>query len=282
MKYGNATLTALLGSASLLGSVSFSVLAQEPKPSLHPYLDRSHQFLVGAYFQELHAEIRETRGPLPQQAVNLRHLGVDDTDTTWHLEYRYRINERWGLVASAQHFSDQGTRGNIREFNFAGVTFPVGAQLHTEIDVDTYIFDVVYTTYRSQRAEVAIGVGIHAFNFATKIEGKAVAGRNKNTDSVAFEELLAPLPNLRLQGFYAIDPRWSLTGSFGWMSANVDEWSGDFLYLHGRLQYRFADKLGLALGYQFTDIDISRKKQRRQSEYDLEFSGPSLQLTYGF
>jgi hypothetical protein len=68
----------------------------------------------------------------------------------------------------------------------------------------------------------------------------------------------------------------------GWMSANVDEWSGDFLYLFGRLQFLFTDKFGLALGYQFTDVDVSRDQRRRKSEYDMEFSGPSLQLTYGF
>jgi hypothetical protein len=66
------------------------------------------------------------------------------------------------------------------------------------------------------------------------------------------------------------------------MSANVDEWNGDFLNLNGRLQYLFANNFGMALGYQFTDVDVSRRQKRRQSEYDLEFSGPSLHLSYGF
>jgi hypothetical protein len=276
MNYGNTAL------AVLLGTVCVPLPAQEPDASLHPYLDRKHLFLAGAYFQEVDAEIRERRGPVPQQAVNLSHLGVDETDTTWHLEYRYRISERWGLMAAAQRFSGEGTRGNSRAFGFGPVQFPVGAELHSQFDVDTYILDVVYNTYRSDRAEFAIGAGIHAFDFATRIEGRKFAGRNDISDSIAFEEMLAPLPNLRLQGFYAVNARWGLSGSFGWMSANVDEWSGDFLYLSGRAQYRFADKFGIALGYQFTDVDVSRRKHRRQSEYDIEFSGPSLHLTFGF
>jgi hypothetical protein len=268
--------------AAMLSMASFSVAAQKPETSLHPYLDRSHLFLVGAYFQEVKAEIRETRGPLPPKAVNLRHLGVDKTDTSWHLEYRFRISESWGLLAAAQRFSGQGTRGNVRAFNFGSVQFPVGVELNSTLDVDTYIVDVVYTTYRSQRAELAIGAGIHAFDFATKIEGRKVAGQNESGNEIAFEELLAPLPNLRLQGFYAINSRWAMSGSVGWMSANVDEWSGDFLYLNGRLQYLFANSFGMALGYQFTDVDVSRRQKRRQSEYDIEFSGPSLHLSYGF
>lgn len=250
--------------------------------SLHPYLDRSHQFLVGAYFQDFTAEVRETRGPLPQQAINLGHLGVDETDTTWQVEYRHRFNDRWGLVASAQTFSSRGSLGIGREFNFGRITYPVGAELDTKIEVDTYVLDVVYTAYRSPRAELAIGVGIHAFDFTTEIEGRTFAGRDKNSESAAFEEFLAPLPNLRLQGFFAMNSRWSVIGGLGWMSANIDEWSGSFLYLNGRLQYLFTKRLGVALGYQFTDVDVSREQRRRDSEYDIEFSGPSVQLTFGF
>jgi hypothetical protein len=66
------------------------------------------------------------------------------------------------------------------------------------------------------------------------------------------------------------------------MSANVDEWRGDFVYLNGRLQYLFANNFGIALGYQFMDVDVSRRQQHRQSEYDIESSGPSLLLSYGF
>ena len=92
-------LRACLSVAALLSAVP--AVAQSEK--LHPYLDRKHMFWVGAYYQEAEAEIRETVDPLPKIAVNLGHLGVDDTDTTWYLEYRGRLWDRWGIVASAQN-----------------------------------------------------------------------------------------------------------------------------------------------------------------------------------
>ena len=239
-------------------------------------------FIVGAHRQEMVAEVRETVDPLPETAINLSHLGVEDTDTTWYLEYRYRFAHRWSLIASAQSYSSQGTVGPHRPFNFAGVEFPVGVQVHTEIDVDTYILDFVYKLYRTRGADVGLGFGIHAFAFDVEMEGKALAGPASGSKTFADSDLLAPLPNLRLQAFYAITPRWAVMGNFGWLSANIDEWDGDFRYLNARTHYRFTERFGVSLGYQYTDVDVSRERERQSSEYDMEFKGPAVQFTYGF
>lgn len=174
------------------------------EPSLHPYLDRRHTLIAGVLYQDVVAEERETVDPLPRQTINLGHLGVDETDTTWYLEYRYRFGEKWGLVASAQNFTSQGSIGPHRKFNFDGVEFPVGVGMHTKIDVDTY---VVYSIYRSHRAELSLGGGVHAFDFEVDITGTVLAGSNKGEKSFAASDLLAPLPNLRAQLFYAFSPR---------------------------------------------------------------------------
>jgi hypothetical protein len=252
------------------------------QPSLHPYLDRRHTLIAGILYQEVVAEVRKTVDPLPRQTLNVGHLGVDETDTSWYLEYRYRFSEKWGLVASAQNFSSQGSIGPHRKFNFNGVEFPATAGVHTKIGVDTYVVDVLYSVYRSNRAELSLGGGIHAFDFEVDITGTALAGRNKGEKSFAASDLLAPLPNLRAQVFYAFSPRWAVLGAFGWLSADIDEWNGDFTYLSARAHYLFSDRFGVSLGYQFTDVDVSRKQQRQSSEYDIEFKGPTLQLSLGF
>jgi hypothetical protein len=239
-------------------------------------------FTAGAFFQEVVAEVRDTVEPLPEQSINLGHFGVDETDTTWYLEYRYRISERWGLVALAHNFASQGTIGVQHEFNFDGVVFPVGVNVHTEIDVDTYLVDLIYHAYRSNRSEIAIGVGIHAFNFEVEIATRTITGMSQQSATAADDDLLAPLPNLRLQGFYAITPRVALIGSTGWLSANIGEWNGDYVYLNARLHYLLTDRLGISLGYQFTDVDVERERTKQSSEYDIEFKGPTLTVSYGF
>jgi hypothetical protein len=270
----------------LMAALLPALPAAAESEKLHPYLSRKHMFWVGAYYQEAEAEMRESVDPLPQIAVNLGHLGVDDTDTTWYVEYRGRFWDRWGIVASAQNFSSQGTLINGREFNFDRVTFPVGARLHSELDVDTSVFDFVYEAYQSDRAEFAVGLGIHAFEFDARITGTVNLGDGpfgrEAERSVGASDLLAPLPNIRMSGFYAFSSRWSVGGSIGWLSANYDEWDGSFVYLNARMHLLVTERLGVGVGYQFTDVDVTRERRRQESEYDIEFSGPTLHVTFGF
>ena len=95
-------------------------------------------------------------------------------------------------------------------------------------------------------------------------------------------DLLAPLPNLRLQGFYAFTPRLAALASVGWFSASYDEYDGRFLYWHLRGHLLLTDHFGISLGYQVTDVDVSRDGKRRYEEYEIDFTGPTLQLTLGF
>ena len=68
----------------------------------------------------------------------------------------------------------------------------------------------------------------------------------------------------------------------GWLSANVDEWSGSFTYLHARAHYAFTHRWGASLGYQFTDVDVERDQGRRETAFDMQFTGPTLQVTWLF
>ena len=252
----------------------------------HSYLQRKHVLMAGAYWQEAEAEIRETRDPLPRIALNLGHLGVDETDTTWYLEYRYRFAERWSVVLSGQRFSGSGEVGLTRDLNFAGLVFPAGVSLETKLEVDTYFADVMYKAYSSPTAEIAIGGGLHIFDFDATLYGRSTIENrlvNRSRELISSNsDMIAPLPNVRSHAFYAINDRLALMGNVGWMSANVDEWDGSFGYLHLRTHLMIGQHLGVALGYQFTDVDVSRDRGRQSSEYDIEFSGPSLMLTLGW
>ena len=271
----------LLLLATALLSAAQAAAQAEP---LHPYLGWRHYFSFGVYEQKMHAEVSETRGPIPTLSVNLDHLDVDDEHTDISLAYMYRLSERWALMAAANRFSGDGKIGRSRSFGFGPLDFPFGVGVKTEIELDTYALDFLYSTYRSSRAELAIGAGLHAFDFYGHISAYGQAVRNVAEESLEVDDFAAPLPNLRLQGFYAFSPRLAVYGALGWLSLDIDEWDGDFLYWKADISYRLSDGLNLSLGYQVTDIDVTRKQRqpRRRSGYDLEYSGPSIHLSYGF
>ena len=68
------------------------------------------------------------------------------------------------LVGLAYQFEHDGARAISRDFNFEGREFQVGTFLNTEISINTYIVDLMYQVYDSERAEVLVGGGVHAFD----------------------------------------------------------------------------------------------------------------------
>lgn len=238
---------------------------------------------VGAAYQTADATLRASVGDLPDVSVDLDDLGVDDEDWSWALEWRWRFKPKWMLVALAYQFDQDGGRSVQRDFNFDGKEFQAGASVDTEMSLNTYILDVMYSVYQSEKAEVFIGGGIHAIDLEASISGRAFVGDLERQRSTGSSEILAPLPNLRAQGFYSFNKRWGASLSMGWLSANYDDYDGGFLYIHPRVAYMLGESWAITAGYQFVDIDLEHQKSGgREAEFDLNFQGPTLMLNYRF
>jgi opacity protein-like surface antigen len=249
----------------------------------HPYFDSKHTIVVGGTWQDADTELRATRGNLPEVTLDLDDLGIDDSDNSWMLEYRYRINDKWAVSAGAFQWSATGSIAAERDFNFGGVEFTAGAEVSSRLEVDTYIIDVMYSLSRGENYELLVGGGLHAFDLTAEIKGEAFVGDDINVEgSSASDDLLAPLPNIRGQFFYSFSDRWAAMATLGWLSANVDDWDGDFLYTHARVGYRITDHLTFGVGYQYTEVDLKEEKSRGENEYKIQFTGPTAQLVYRF
>jgi len=274
----------LLLRIAVFAAALFAPQALADVQPFHPYLnsEKKHLLLLGYTWQKADVEVSAQRDPFSEVSLDLDDLGTDDTYNSWLLEYRYRINENWGLVAGAFTFEVDGNRTAQRDFNFDGKEFEAGVALDTSLDVDTYIVDVMYTAYRSDRSEVLVGGGLHMFDFNAEVTGRAFVDELEGSLTNASDDILAPLPNLRAQGFYAFTPRLAGAATLGWLSASVGDFDGDFLFLHARLFYRFQGGFGVSAGYQITDIDLEQDKSNGKNEYNIAFDGPTVQLSYAF
>ena len=249
---------------------------------LHPQLSTKHMFIFGAYRQTFDGNIYANRDNLPETKLNIDGLGIDNTETSFMAEYRYRLGNKWMFTFGAYKFDTEGKIEAGRDFNFDGVEFFAGARLDTNVSVDTYIVEALYSVYKSDRAQVLVGGGLHMFDFSVSIKTKVVVGDEELTDSESSDDLLAPLPNLRLQGFYALSPRWALAATIGWLSASYNDYSGSFTYLHARTTYRFTERFGGSIGYQFVDVELDHDKANGEAGVDIQFEGPTVSISYSF
>jgi hypothetical protein len=249
---------------------------------LHPQLAAKHTFLLGGYRQVVDGELYAQVDGGKKRAIDFGDLDLDNTDTSIMAEYRYRLNDKWLFAVAAYRFDSSGKAETSKEFEYDGVTFEAGASLRTGLEVDTFMIEALYSVYKTDRAEILLGGGLHMFDFNASIGARVFIGDQELSGEEGSDDILAPLPNLRAQGFYAITPKWGVTGVVGWLSANYSDYEGGFSYFHGRATYRFTERFGVGAGYQYVDVDVEHDGEHGNSGFDVQFSGPTASLTYSF
>ena len=270
--------------AALLLAVGTQAVAQDAgtPAAVHSILTDKHTLTFGLADQKVDARIRATVDGFDPVGVDLEDLGVDNNDTSYYFEYRYRFSPRWSATGAFYSFNGSGGQSVETTFNFDGVEYEAGAAVRADFDIDAYILDVMYTAYRSESFEFMVGGGLHALDLGATIAAEINLGEGSVRDSSSAATLLAPVPNLRAAATWAINDRIAVHAVAGWLSANIDEYSGRFIYGHVRAMYRFTDRFGAALGYQRTDIDVTEDRERSELSFDADLYGPTLTLTYSF
>ncbi|MDP5072248.1 MAG: hypothetical protein NWQ45_15225 [Congregibacter sp.] len=241
-----------------------------------------HMISIGATRQATDITLSATSENFEPSPLTLDDLGVEKRDTSYFIDYRYRITPRWSVFAGAYSFSGAGETINSRDFNFDGVDFTADTQLRADLDIDAYMLDILYSVHRSEKVEVLLGAGLHALDFGVALAGNLQIGDEALSAQTAAANLLAPVPNLRGSATWQLSDRFELNLVGGWLSANVGDYDGNFVYAHLRGFYRFGEHFGASLGYQLTDIDITQTRERSTIDINAQLDGPSLTLTYGF
>jgi hypothetical protein len=270
--------------ASSFVIMSSGVFAEDARGT-SPYLAHDNMVFFGVFVQEGTGNVIAQRRDFEPRSVMLDNLGSDKEYTSWLLEYRRRFNDKWSASVGAYRFNTGNQFAAEQDFNFEGRDFSAGSEIDLYFTMDTYMADVMYTLRGNEHMEWQLGGGLHVFDASLTLtntltlDGQELA-RDKESQSRA--TLTAPVPNLRTTGFYAFNPKWSIHGTFGWLSADVDRYSGDFFYSNVRVQYQVTERLGLAAGFQHVAADVEEALEKGFNRFDMRFNGVTASLSYMF
>lgn len=271
----SAAVTALI-------AVSGGIQAAETDHGFDKMLGAKHLLSAGGTRQQTEATIRASVEGFDPVGISLDDIGIDDRDTSYYLEYRYRFAESWSVLAGAYSFAGSGARSVERDFNYEGVEFTAGSEIRAEFDIDAYLVDVMYKLYRSENLELMVGGGLHALDLAASIAGNVSINEFESEFRQSGTTLLAPVPNLRVSASWAATDRVGVTFVGGWLSANVGDYEGSFTYGHLRGLIRVGNASAIGLGYQITDVDITELRERGDLAYNVNLTGPTLSFSYAF
>lgn len=243
---------------------------------IHLGLTDRWQFDFSVAAQQPKATLRSTRSGDRETEIDLKDLGADDREATGQIGVRYRINDRWRAIFAYSPLTVSGTDTTTREFNFGGIEYPLTTTLSTDLDLQTYIFAVDYAFHQSDTTEWGVGAGLHAMDLSLEFEGDL----NGITIGASEEDFLAPLPNLRLYMKHALNEKWLVGGSIGWLGADIEEYSGDLIVAGAFVDYRINDNWSVGASYQMIDIDLTVDDSPDEQEYDIELPGFALSVSY--
>ena len=250
-------------------------------------IEDTHSFRLGVASQKADIQAVSTIDPFPPIEIDFTDdLGMDDKSESIYASYRWRFGEKWSLSAAFQRLDLDGSGAASKDFNYDGVDFTAGVAVSTEYKMDTYLIDVGYSLIRNDQWEVMLGFGLHAFDIETSIAAQVAlddGGEEIGAEgSRAAADFLAPLPNLRAGVTYLITPNWDINAGIGWLSLEIDNIDGNYTYGEISTEYRFTDRFGIGASYQVSQIDVTSDEPDGFDKVDIEFSGPSIYLTYGF
>ncbi len=265
---------------SLLPFCCASAIAQaEPG---NPALTDRHELVLGIYEQSADIAVAAALKGRPLRDISLDDLGVDDSYLSGLFGYRWRFSPRWTLVANAYINRVNGDKSISETFEYDGQVFEAGASLDSKFSADTYMLDIMYSVIKSDRFELQLGGGIHAFDIEVSFDASVSVNDEKRTVSESTNDLLAPLPNLGLRMIYALSDRWTLRLNTGWLSANIDSYDGEYLFANASGEYRFSDRFSLGLGFQSTSMEVTHSSDNSREAFDISYIGPTAFLNYRF
>ena len=64
-----------------------------------------------------------------------------------------------------------GKKIATKDFNYDGEEYTAGVRLETDFNLDTYLLAVNYSLIKDDRKEFGIGLGLHAFDIESIIDG---------------------------------------------------------------------------------------------------------------
>jgi hypothetical protein len=233
------------------------------------------QLRLGAYLlSDQETELRADTRKGVSGVVNLQELldmqksqQVFRADGYYRFAPNHRIEAAWYNIRNSSHKTLESDFSWIdREGNDINIT--AGTDLRSHFDTEIYKINYTYSFYRSDKAELGLGVGLHITKISIGFNGSVdVNGTSEPIDAKSISTT-APLPVVGFRLHYKVLPELSVnyaTDFFFIAFENVEGGLQDSLLT---IDYRFSRYVGAGIGFNRTLMLLTSD----EGDYDLRVS----------
>jgi len=198
--------------------------------------------------------------------------------------WRFSKNKKWSL--SVEYF---GVKSNHEielegDIEWEDVTYPVGVNVDVGFRINIYRIFFGRSIIRKQNHELGGGLGVHAMDIRTYINGSAYVGDDLNlTTERKSISVVAPVPNIGFWYYYTPNAKWALTARVDWFAITVGDYGGSLWNIAPGVKYQVFKNVGVGLNYRYIKTSFSVDKQVDGDDFngdlDLIFQGPLFTIS---
>jgi len=242
-------------------------------------LDNRITIYGGAQVYNADGKFKSVQDGQPDIGVDMDDLGLDETKVSPAFG---GILNFWGrrLTLRFDYFGyhDDANATADFEFDFDDETYPIGADLDSNLDLDLYVINLSYNFIRSDRAMFGVGLGVHLADIDLGISGSVNGVEVASGDA----DVLAPLPNLYVTGAYAFTDKFLVRYGGGGISLSYGDWDGSMYFANAFIEYWPWQNVGFGAEYRYVDVDVDYDPGHKTETYDFTLPGPMFYVAAGF
>ena len=231
------------------------------------------KFELGGYFPSINTDLQidgvETGDDLDLEDK----LGFSDNDTIWRLDGYWRFFKKHRLGFGYYGFNRDASITLDEAIEIGDEVFPIGAQVNSELNLDFYTIDYLYSFYQGEKWEISGLIGAYWINFEFSAAGKLAIGETEFDEFFESTDFNGPLPHIGLAFEYYITPKWLAIVKGGYFQLNVADIDGKLLNLGAKLEYQFTRTFGLGVGYDSFRIDVTGDDGELRTDIVYKYQG---------
>jgi hypothetical protein len=259
--------------------LSGAPLPPGPKPTPSPITD--HLYVSVSFFDpHLDTFLRidpDTNPPTTGTPLSgERNLGFPSTLQQAKVEAMLRIRNRNRIRLSYFEADRHGSVILPNNIVWGSQTFAAGQQLNSSLDWKMITMTYLYSFYRSDRLELAVGVS----GYGVQLQAQAVAPALFQTQTTTASGTVPAIP---LDLTWRFARHFTATARAAYFKANVKGNSGSLTDLYADVQWRILPNLTTGVSYSDTRLDLTRSgNSTAPGVANLTIKGPQLFLRFSF
>jgi opacity protein-like surface antigen len=206
-------------------------------------------------------------------------FGFDDSPSLFMAELGWQFTTNWSVALQYFSSSRDGNRVLEETVEWQDEIYEVGVRIDATANIDvTRIF--FSRRFRDNGGHsLRIGAGLHWLDVEATLSGQARIDDTTTEFRASKASAELPVPNVGAWYRYSPSESWIFSARLDWLSASIDNWSGDIWNASAGVNYRLTDFLGIGLNYQYFEIAAALTEPQWRGTASWRFTGPFVYLS---